>query len=175
MVAQNLNGAEFSAPPAGNPARRGAGSSTRYACRPKSRGGWAPGGSGPSLASDLGELFVFRATILSIVLTFAAGPSVSPLCRAWCDAQAAAETGCHHRNDGSSTSVSGGDACQDGVLRVAALLKENLLPRVSSDHVGVAIVARLQMMAPRSYARPATDLGRALYDQKRPLSTPLRV
>ena len=39
---------------------------------------------------------MFRATILTVVLVFAAGPSASLFCKAWCDPQVAAESGCHH-------------------------------------------------------------------------------
>ena len=84
---------------------------------------------------------MFRATVLSIVLMFAAGPpSASLFCKAWCDPHAAAASGCHHEDNGSSISVARDDSCQDAIQGTAILLKEELR-RAFTEGAGTVITA----------------------------------
>lgn len=131
--------------------------------------------SGPALANIPCEPSVFRATVLSIVLVFAASPSASVFCEAWCAPDPAAESHCHHENTGSSASVGGNDSCQDAVPGAAVLVREDIRRGSTSAGRCGSAIPRFQMTAPAWCARPATDLSRALTDTARPLSTPLRI
>lgn len=119
---------------------------------------------------------MFRATILSIVLVFGAGPSVSLFCKAWCDPHAAAASGCHHEDTGNSTSVASDHSCQDTTQGSAVLLKEDPRGRASSGGAAsVAVVAQFQLASMATSVRPVEDRGRAPADLKRLLNTPLRI
>jgi len=62
---------------------------------------------------------VFRAVVLSIVLTLAAGPNASLVCRVWCEPHEPAVTGCQHQVPAGSLTVSDNDNC--GVVTAAAV------------------------------------------------------
>jgi hypothetical protein len=117
---------------------------------------------------------MLRAISLSIVLLFAAGPSASLFCKAWCDPLAAADSGCHHEDSGSSTNVTSDDSCQDSIQGSAVLTKEDLR-RVSSQGVGVIAVAHFQLALAAVGPRAVGNHGRAPFDLKPPLTTPLRI
>jgi hypothetical protein len=118
---------------------------------------------------------VFRATVLSIVLLFAAGPSVPLFCKAWCDPHAAAASGCHHEDNGSSTSVASDDSCEDAIQGNAILLREDLA-RASTEGAGnVIAVAHFQLALAETNLRAPGNQGSAPSDLKRPLTTPLRI
>ena len=119
---------------------------------------------------------MFRATLLSVVFLFAAGPSASVLCKALCDPHAAAANGCHHQDNGSATQVSGNASCQDAALGAAALLKEDVRRGASAEGIGVAVpVASFRLVTSTSNVRSVFGAERGTSDQKRPLFTPLRI
>jgi hypothetical protein len=116
---------------------------------------------------------VFRATILTVVLLFTAGPSASLFCRAWCDPFVAAEDGCHHE-DGGAASVSGDDSCDDSVQGPAGLLKEDLRRAPVRDGDAVVLTARFQITSTAVRLVPARNRGRPP-DLNQPQTTPLRI
>jgi hypothetical protein len=119
---------------------------------------------------------VFRATVLSVVLLFAAGPSALVLCKALCDPHAAAANGCRHQDNGTASQVSGNASCQDMALGVSALLKENVRRGASAGVGGAAVlVATFEFVTTTSRVHPVHGAERGTSDQKRPLSTPLRI
>lgn len=90
--------------------------------------------------SSISEDSVFRASVLSIVLTVLAGPNARVLCKAWCDPAEAAATGCHHKHATASATVTGTHDCGNPVLNGAALAREDVRRDVSSPdarHAGV--------------------------------------
>jgi hypothetical protein len=118
---------------------------------------------------------VFRATVLSMALVFAAGPNASLYCEASCDSQIAAVSGCHHEAR-SSTSIATANSCRDTGQTSAILLKDDPRRRASFDGADSVVAAaefRLAMAA--NSVRPIGDCGRAPSDLKRPLTTPLRI
>jgi len=118
---------------------------------------------------------VFRATVLSIVLVFAAGPSASLFCKAWCEPKVAAARGCHHEDHDSSSSVSGDDFCQDSIQGSAILTKEDLR-RASTEGAGdVIAIAQFPFALAATSLRAAGNQGRAQSVLKRPPTTPLRI
>lgn len=135
-----------------------------------------PDQRGSSLAAVHVSVIVFRATVLSIALVFAAGPSASLLCKAWCDPHSAAISGCHHEGSGSSTSVTRDHTCRDSIQGSAAFLKEHLRGRASSGGTSSAgAVTQYQIAPVATSERLIDDHGRAPTGLKRPLNTPLRI
>lgn len=117
---------------------------------------------------------MFRAIILTVVLLFAAGPSASQLCLAWCDPHAAAESGCHHeRNSGQN--VTRHDSCEDSIQWLGGALKEDLRRAPASDGGAVVLTARFQIVPSASRLGAAWNLGRLPSDVNRPQTAPLRI
>ena len=117
---------------------------------------------------------MFRAAVLSIVLLFAAGPSASLFCQAWCGPEVAAARGCHHEDNGSSTSIAGDQSCRDSIQESAILTKDDLR-RTSTEGAGNVIVIHLPLALAATSLRAVGNQGRAPSDLKRPPTTPLRI
>lgn len=119
---------------------------------------------------------VVHAVVLSIALTLAVGPYATLLCRAWCDPQADAATGCQHVEPTGSTSVAGADGCDQVMLNVAAFLREEIRrggPAPDAAHA--ALVPRYLLAHSTAYARPGHEPGRGWSPKKRPLLTARRI
>ena len=132
-------------------------------------------GIGAHLAIVKVSVVVFRATVLSIVLVFAAGPSASLFCKAWCDPHEAAASGCHHQESGSVASVADDDPCLDSVQGSAILTKEGLRLASTQDLGNVTAIAQPPFAPAAISRRAAGNERRAPSDLKRPLTTPLRI
>lgn len=118
---------------------------------------------------------MFRASVLSIVLTLAAGPNAALLCRTWCDPQAAAASGCHQEAPATSPSMAGDDTC-DNVLSAAAFLREDVRGGVASQDADQAVlVPRYHLAYSAIAARPGQEPGCGWSLDHRPLSTALRI
>lgn len=131
---------------------------------------------GTCLAISHMSVVVFRATVLSVVLLFAAGPSASVLCRALCDPHAAAASGCQHEDNGATTQVSGNASCRDMALGATAVLKEDVRRGASAEGAGAAVLLAFSEFVPTTpHVRPVRGAERGTSDQKRPLFTPLRI
>jgi hypothetical protein len=127
------------------------------------------------LLMSMTSVVMFRTTVLSIVLLFAVGPSTSVFCKAWCDPDAAAASGCHHQGTGSTTVVSNNMSCQEPALTATALQSATRRGS-SSERAGAAVpIAFFQTATATSYVRPGSSPGLGWFDQQRPLSTPLRI
>lgn len=118
---------------------------------------------------------MFRATILTVVLLFAAGPSASLFCKALCDPQVAAQNGCHHEDNGNKASVTSNDSCDDAVQGPAGVLKEDLRRAPAPDGGAVVLTARFQIIPTVARLVPAWTRGRPPSDVNQPLTTPLRI
>lgn len=119
---------------------------------------------------------MFRATVLSVVLLFAAGPSASVLCKALCDPHAAAARGCHPQDNGTATQVSGNASCQDMGLGATAVLREDVRRGSSAEGVGTEVhVASFEFVTTTSSVGPVCGVERGTSDQKRPRTIPLRI
>ena len=118
---------------------------------------------------------MFRAAVLTIVLTLSAGPSATLLCKTWCNPQSAAGR-CHDTTSAGSTSVAANHKCDDAGFGAAALIPEGGLRSVSAPERHHAV------LGPRHHlANPAADRGprgRSSVQsslEKRPLTTNLRI
>ena len=120
---------------------------------------------------------MFRAALLSIVLSLAAGQNaVILVCRTWCDAHAATASECHHEKSSTTPSMAGGD-CGDMVAAHTAVLREDTRRGdVSSVDASQAIaLARYQLAQLTIDARPGQEVRRGWSVAERPLSTVLRL
>lgn len=131
---------------------------------------------GVLLAIHRAEHYVFRATVLSIVLTLAILPHATLLCRAWCDSQADAPIGCHHEDRATSLSVvADGHSC-DNVVIGAAFVREDVRRDVSSPDQDQGIpVPRYQIACSTIDARLGQEHGRQRSIDTRPPVTALRI
>jgi hypothetical protein len=121
------------------------------------------------------ESIVLRVTVLSIVLALATGPSLSVLCRVWCDQAAAPASGCHPQDDTASTRVAAGHSCPDQALS-QAVMQEDLQRRISPDSRDwAAAVPRFQMTLAAFDVRPEDDAVHWRPDPDEHLSIPLRI
>ena len=137
---------------------------------------------------------VFRAVILSMVLTLAVGQNAALLmCTTKCDAPAAPASAPHHEHSApasasaphnehssnhSSTSltVAGSECCDDMRVSAAAFVREDVRRNVSSPDAGYAIpVPSYEFLHPTSAARPGQGAGRQWWLDARPLSSALRI
>ena len=118
---------------------------------------------------------MFRATILTVVLLFAAGPSASLFCKAWCDPQAAAENGCHRDTNGDRASVSSDHSCDDSLQGPAGLMKEDLHRAPAPGGSAVVSNTWFQLVPTATHLVPTWTRGRPPFDLNRPQTTPLRI
>jgi len=119
---------------------------------------------------------VFRATVLSIVLTLTAGPNVGVLCKVWCDPVEAATAGCHHGHGNPSAILTGTDDCGNVVFSSAVFVKEDARGGLSSSNTRHAdVVPRYQYPASTSETHLGDEPRCAWPLGKRPLVTALRI
>ena len=127
----------------------------------------------PGSCLEVNERSVFRATVLSIVLTLTAGPNVAVLCQAWCDPAQAATAGCHHDHGNPSAILTRTDACGNGVFRTAVLVKEDARGGLSSQAMRHPVIDRSP--ASTGGTHPGDEPGCAWPLARRPLVTTLRI
>jgi len=72
----------------------------------------------------LGERSVFRAAVLSIVLTLAIGPNATVLCLVWCHPEKAKTSACQHQEVTTSRRVTGEDSCRTTPTSTTAFVRE---------------------------------------------------
>ena len=127
-------------------------------------------------ASGIEKHHVFRAALLSIVLSLAAGQNaVILVCKTWCDAHAATASECHHDNSSNTPSVAAGD-CGDMVAAHTAILREDTRRDVSSVDASQAIARARYQLAQLTPDTPSGHEPRREWSlEERPLSTVLRL
>lgn len=119
---------------------------------------------------------VFRAAVLTIVLTLAATPSAALLCRTWCNPHAAAAEGCHQAASTTSTIAAVRDTCEDQGLGAAAFLRANVRRGVSVfQRVHAVAAIRYRLAQTTADERSRQNAWGVWSVKKRPLSTVLRV
>lgn len=122
------------------------------------------------------EHLVVRASVFSIVLTLAVGPSAGLACSTWCEQKPAAARGHHHEAPAPSPSVPGDGACDDMALGSSQFLLEDVRRSVSALDTDDAILVPGYLRArSASAADPGQEPARAWWLENRPLSTALRI
>jgi hypothetical protein len=119
---------------------------------------------------------VFRAAVLSIVLTLVAGPNASLLCAVWCHPEAATAGPCEHPDLTSTPSIAGNDSCPDIAVSSTALVREDVRRVVSAPAARHAVpVAPFQFAPPPSQPASARESGQRSGLEARPLVLALRI
>lgn len=98
--------------------------------------------SGAALALRACEHHVFRAAVLSIVLTLTGGQNAALLCGVWCQPYEVVPSGCHHQDPTTSPRLSGSDNCNNVVLSVAAFVLQDLRRAYAPDAHYVIVFSR---------------------------------
>lgn len=68
---------------------------------------------------------MFRAAVLSLVLTLLGGANTALLCQAWCEPQAAAAAGCHDHDSSPTAGLTAADGCDELAPNVPALARDD--------------------------------------------------
>ncbi|HEU4688320.1 MAG TPA: hypothetical protein VFS23_08175 [Vicinamibacterales bacterium] len=117
---------------------------------------------------------MFRAAVLSIVLTLVAGPNASLLCAVWCHPEAAAAGPCEHRD--ATTTITSNDSCPDIAAVTTAFVREDVRRGVSSSEGQIAVlVAPFEFVAPPQSSLFGRELRQHPPLEARPLVVTLRI
>lgn len=83
-----------------------------------------PRRAGAALAPVSGEVLVFRAAVLSIVLALAVGPNAALLCSVWCHPVETQSSACPHQGGLTSSRVTGEDSCRTAPGATSPVVRE---------------------------------------------------
>ena len=126
------------------------------------------------LPSPVVSINVFRAAILSIVLTLAAGQNIGLLCHLWCPPDAATTSGCEHQTT-TSPSLTPYEVCNEAVSDATAIAREEGRRTAAPHGQSATVVPRFAFAAPSFEARSGYEPDcRRLLDA-RPLVLALRI
>lgn len=119
---------------------------------------------------------MFRAAVLSIVLTLAVGPNASLLCAVWCHPDAAPAGPCEHPDPTSTPSITTNDGCPDIAASSTALVREDTRRGVSAPAAQQAVlVARFQFAPPPTHSASTGESAQRSPLEARPLVVALRI
>jgi hypothetical protein len=122
----------------------------------------------------VGEHYVFRAALFSIVLTLAVGPNVTLLCQGWCPDITSAK--CPHQDSATSPSVSAHDNCRSDAGGAVAFVREDARRTTAAPDAQNALVVHRFRLAPTpTDLRGGFESGRRLPLEERPLVISLRI
>jgi len=117
---------------------------------------------------------MFRAALLSIVLTLAVGQNVSLLCTVWCPE--ATSTECPHQDSTTSPSVRADDSCTTVAVGAFTFVREDdRRTAPAPDSQSALAVLRVRFLAPLTDPRHGYESGRRLLLEERPLVIALRI
>jgi hypothetical protein len=67
---------------------------------------------------------VFRAAVLSIVLTLAIAPNAAVICAVWCHPEETKTSACQHQDATTSALVTGEDSCRTVLAATTAFVRQ---------------------------------------------------
>jgi hypothetical protein len=119
---------------------------------------------------------VFRAAVVSIVLTLAVGQNAALLCSVWCHPPEAATGVREHQHQATSPNMTGNDSCARLVAEAMAFVREDVRRGVSAPNVQHGVVVPWCEFAPTP-AHPTfgSRLGQEAALQASPLILALRI
>jgi len=119
---------------------------------------------------------MFRAAVVSIVLTMAMGPNASLLCGAVCDQAQAQTTGCDHQGPAASPTVTGDNCCDHAAPSVSEFFPQDVRRDVSfaKAHLATPQLAS-ELAQPVVDARPGDKPKRERPIDMQRLTTTLRL
>jgi hypothetical protein len=118
----------------------------------------------PASCPYLGERSVFRAAVLSIVLTLAIGPNATLLCSVWCHPDEATTSACQHQDVTSSPQVTGEDSCRTAPTSTTAFVREE------AKRTSPTPIAQQAVASPRFRLGPPPTDTLGAYEAKASLS-----
>jgi hypothetical protein len=123
------------------------------------------------------EDHVFRAALVSIVLTLAVGQNASLLCKVWC--HDATSAGCPHQDSPTTpdtTTVSADPTCGSALVGPVAFVREDARRTPAAQDAQNALVVPWFRLTPSATHLPlGFELGRRLLLEERPLVIALRI
>lgn len=161
--------ADFSAPPSKNPRPRGPGvvpivsidAVPRFSC-------W------PTSCRHRSEHFVFRATVLSIVMTLAVGSNPAVFCVSGCHPASASPPTCDHQKPDSSISLSVSSDCPAMTADATAFIREDLRREASAPPHAI-LLASSRVAASSTHETTSADVEHSPPLDSRPLPLTLRI
>jgi hypothetical protein len=117
---------------------------------------------------------VFRAVILSIVLTLATGQNIGLLCHMSCPPDAGTVSGCEHQTT-TSPSLKPYEDCNEAVSDAIAIAREDGRPTVAPHGQSAAVVPRFAFAIPTLEARSGYEPDSRRLLDARPLVLALRI
>lgn len=124
----------------------------------------------------LASIDVFRAALVSIVLTLTLGQNAALLCVVWCHPQHGVNGACGHQVPTTTPSVTADESCARVAAAPAAVVREDGRRVASVSHAQQGIVvARFQFVAPPSFSAHRLEHAQSTALEARPLILALRI
>ena len=132
--------------------------------------------AGAALAIIFGGHHVFRAVVVSIVLTLAAGQNAALLCSVWCHPPESAAGAREHQHQATSPGMTGNDSCTRLVAGATAFVREDVRRGASAPNVQHGVVVPwFEFAPPPAHPMFASRLCQQTPLQVSPLILALRI
>jgi hypothetical protein len=118
---------------------------------------------------------VFRAALLAIVLTLAAGQNAALLCGTWCHSGAGMAGACEHQPQAPTLSVGANDDCGVDGNPVVFVREDGRRTASAPDVAGAVAVARFAFTPPAAGTLSACEPNSRLLLALQPLVLALRI
>ena len=118
---------------------------------------------------------VFRAALLSIVLTLAAGQNAALLCSVWCHSGGGMAGACEHQTQAATPGVGANDDCAVNGNPVVFVREDGRRSASAPDVAGAVAVARFAFTPPAAGILSAYEPNSRLLLELRPLVLALRI
>ena len=134
------------------------------------------GEPGLCLAVRQVSIDVFRAALVSIVLTLTLGQNAALLCVVWCHPQHGVNGACEQQVPTTSPSVTANESCARVAAAPTAFVREDGRRVASVSHAQQGIVvAPFQFVAPPSFSAHGLEHAQSTALEARPLVLALRI
>lgn len=121
-----------------------------------------------------GEHHVFRAAVVSLVLTLVAGQNATLLCSVCCQPPEAASGACK-QHQASSPGVTGNDSCRQPTSGATAIVREDVRRGAAPDAPHGIVVAGFQFAPQQLHSTSSRQLGQQAFLRASPLILALRI
>ena len=118
---------------------------------------------------------MFRAAVLSIVLTLAAGQDAALLCGVWCHSGEGMAGACEHQTEATAPSIVANDDCDVSGNPVVFVREDGRRSVSAPDVAGAVAVARFAFTPPVAGTLSAYEPNSRLLLERRPLVLALRI
>ena len=118
---------------------------------------------------------VFRAVLLSIVLTLAAGQNAALLCDVWCHSGEEKAGTCEHQTQATAQGIVASDDCAVNVNPVVFVREDGRRSASAPDVAGAVAIARFAFTPPAAGTLSAYAPNGRLLLELRPLVLALRI